>query len=340
MKKKIKVGVIGAGRIGRLHIENIKRYFNDLVEIKGVADIYIDNVRNLLENLGIENLYKDHKAILEDKEIDAVLICSPTETHSQYIIESAREKKHIFCEKPIDLDIEKISLALGEVKKSGVKLQIGFQRRYDPHFRKLKEAIKEGKIGSLHILKITSRDPEPPPLDYIKVSGGIFLDMTIHDFDMARFLTESEVIEVYAVGDTFINTEVKKYGDIDTAVVFLRFENGVLGVIDNSRKAVYGYDQRIEAFGSKGSILVDNELNSNLVYMNEGGISKDKSKYFFMERYKDAYVEELKDFFDAIINDREVNVGGKDGLEAVLIGLAAKRSYLEGKPVRVERLEV
>lgn len=337
MQKKIKIGVIGAGRIGRLHIENIKRYFSDRVEIKGVADIYVDNVREFLESLGIENLYRDHRAILEDKEIEAVLICSPTDTHSQYIIDSAKEKKHIFCEKPIDFDIDRINLALNEVKKSGVKLQIGFQRRYDPHFRKLKEAIREGKIGNLHILKITSRDPEPPPLDYIKVSGGIFLDMTIHDFDMARFLTDSEVVEVYTIGDTFINPEIRKYDDIDTAITLLKFENGVLGVIDNSRKAVYGYDQRIEVFGSKGSIIVENELNSNLVYMNENGISKDKSKHFFMERYKDAYIEELRDFFDAIIKDREVSVGGKDGLEAVLIGLAAKKSYLEGKPVKVER---
>lgn len=337
MSKKVKVGVIGAGRIGRLHIENIKKYLGDLAEIKSVADIYINNIKDWLLNLGIERIYEDYKFIINDKEIDAVLICSPTDTHSQYIMESAKEGKHIFCEKPIDFDVEKAKAAIKEVEKYKVKLQIGFQRRFDPNFKKLKQEIKNGKVGKIHILKITSRDPEPPPLSYIEVSGGIFLDMTIHDFDMARFLTESEVEEVYTSGNVFINPEIEKYGDIDTAVTLLKFENGIIGIIDNSRKSVYGYDQRIEVFGEQGSILVENELNSNLIYMNEKYISKDKPKYFFLERYKDAYVEELRSFFEAILYDRNVEVNGIDGLKATLIGLAAKKSFLEKVPIRIER---
>ncbi|MGB9840924.1 Gfo/Idh/MocA family oxidoreductase, partial [Thermovenabulum sp.] len=198
---KIKLGLLGAGRIGKMHAENIKRYFNDVAEIKAVADVFADKIYDWAKNLGIEKIYDDRRAIMEDKGIDAVLICSSTDTHCQFIIEAAQEKKHIFCEKPIDFDLEKIKTALTEVENSGVKLQIGFQRRFDHNFRKIKEMIQQGKIGDIHILKITSRDPEPPPIEYIKVSGGIFLDMTIHDFDMARFLTSSEVEEVFALGN-------------------------------------------------------------------------------------------------------------------------------------------
>jgi len=337
MKSKLKVGIIGAGRIGKMHAENIKRYFSEEVEIISIADIFADKILDWANSIGVSRVYKDHRAVLENKEIDAVLICSSTDTHSQFIIEAAQEGKHIFCEKPIDFNVEKIKQALSEVEKAGVKLQIGFQRRFDPHFRKMKQMILEGKIGEMHILKITSRDPEPPPIDYIKVSGGIFLDMTIHDFDMARYLTGSEVEEVFAVANVLVDPKIGEVGDVDTAIVTLKFKNGVLGVIDNSRKSVYGYDQRIEVFGSKGSLSVGNELNTNVVYSGDGGILSDKPKYFFIERYKEAYIEEIKAFIDAIINDKETPVTGIDGLEPVLIGLAAKKSSEEKRAVKVER---
>jgi len=336
MGKKIKVGIIGAGRIGKLHAENIKANF-DNVELKSIADIYAERVRDWAYGLGVSNVYEDYKKIIEDPEIDAVLICSSTDTHCQLIIESARAGKQIFCEKPIDFDLNKINTALEEVKKAGVKLQIGFQRRFDPHFRKAKKYIDEGKVGQIHIIKITSRDPEPPPIEYVKVSGGIFLDMTIHDFDMARFLSGSEVEEVFAYGAVMVDPAIGEVGDVDTAVVNLKFKNGVLAVIDNSRKAVYGYDQRIEVFGSQGCIKVENVSSSNVIVSTSDGIISDKPKYFFIERYRDAYIEELREFFDSIISDREPSVSGKDGLEPVLIGLAAQKSLKEGRPVRIER---
>lgn len=334
--KKIKVGLIGAGRIGRFHAETIKANVH-FVEIKSVADIFADNIKDWAANLGIENVYKDAKNILEDEEIDAVLICSSTDSHSHFIIESAKAGKHIFCEKPIDFDLNRIHEALDAVEKANVKLQIGFQRRFDPSFKRAHEVIKAGEIGDVHILKITSRDPSPPPLEYIKVSGGIFLDMTIHDFDMARYLIGSEVTEVYAIGDVRIDPKIGEVGDIDTAIVTLKFENGTLGVIDNSRKAVYGYDQRVEVFGSKGSIAVNNDHLTNTVISNEQGIIGHNPKNFFMDRYIDAYKEEIIAFCNSILDDTTPLVTGKDGLEPVIIGLAAKQSLEEGRPIKIER---
>lgn len=334
--KKIKIGLIGAGRIGKFHAETIKANL-DFAEIKSVADIFADNIKDWASSLGIKKVYKDSNEILEDKEIDAVLICSSTDTHSQLIIDSAKARKHIFCEKPIDFDLERIHQALDAVEQEKVKLQIGFQRRFDPSFKRAHEIIRAGKIGEPHILKITSRDPGPPPIEYIKVSGGIFLDMTIHDFDMARFLIGSEVTEVFTAGAVRVDLDIGKAGDIDTAVVTLKFANGTIGVIDNSRKAVYGYDQRVEVFGSKGCVAVNNDHLTNTVISNENGIIGHNPKKFFMDRYKDAYIAEIKAFCDSILNDTEPSVTGKDGLEPVIIGLAAKKSLAEGKPIRIER---
>lgn len=336
MSKKIRLGIIGAGRIGKLHAENIVSNFRH-VEIKSIADIYADRIKDWAAGLGIMNVYKNHRSILEDPEIDAVLICSSTDTHAQMIIESAEAGKHIFCEKPIDFDLARIEKALEAVEKANVKFQIGFNRRFDHNFRKVHEMVREGRIGDLHIIKITSRDPEPPPIEYVRVSGGLFLDMTIHDFDMARFLTGSEVTEVFATAAVLIDPAIGEAGDVDTAIVTLKFENGALGVIDNSRKAVYGYDQRVEVFGSKGCITVANDTPSSAVLSTFDGVIGEKPKYFFLERYKDAYVEEMRAFIDCIENDKKPPVTGKDGLEPVLIGLAAGRSLAEGKPVKIER---
>ncbi|AYO30096.1 inositol 2-dehydrogenase [Biomaibacter acetigenes] len=336
MDRKIKIGIIGAGRIGKMHAENIRANFSN-VEIKSVADLFADKIKDWANSIGINNIFVDPAMILEDEEIDAVLICSSTDTHSRLIMDSARAGKHIFCEKPIDFNLERIHQALDSVEKAGVKLQIGFQRRFDPSFRKAFEMIRQGKIGDPHILKITSRDPQPPPIDYIKVSGGIFLDMTIHDFDMARYLSGSEVTEVYASGAVLVDPAIGNAGDIDTAVVTLKFENGAIGVIDNSRRSTYGYDQRVEVFGSKGCVSVSNDILTNTVLSDENGITSDKPKYFFIERYKDAYIEEIKAFFDSILNDKQPPVTGIDGLEPVIIGLAAKKSLVEGKPVKIQR---
>jgi len=286
--------------------------------------------------IGIKNAYKDYRKIIEDEEIDAVFICSSTDTHAKLIIESSKASKHVFCEKPIDLNVEKIKEAIDAAEKAGVKFQVGFNRRFDHNFKRVREYVKDGEIGDIHILRIASRDPQPPPIEYVKVSGGIFLDMMIHDFDMARYLTGSEVSEVYAAGDTLIDPSIKQYGDVDTAVVTLKFENGAIGVIDNSRKAVYGYDQRVEVFGSKGCAAAQNDKPNTVEISTGDGVCSEKPKYFFLERYKDAYIDEIKSFIESILEDKEPPVGGIDGLKPVLIGLAAKKSLETGKPVRVE----
>lgn len=336
MRKKLKIGVIGAGRIGKMHVENIISNFR-YVEIKAIADIFADNLKEWANELGIENVYKDHKNLLGDPEIDAVLIFSSTDTHAQMIIESANAGKHIFCEKPIDFDLNRIKEALYAVEKANVKFQLGFNRRFDHNFKKVHDMVREGKVGDVHIVKITSRDPEPPPISYIKGSGGLFFDMTIHDFDMARYLTGSEVTEVFASAAVLVDPAIGEAGDVDTAIITLKFENGALGVIDNSRKAVYGYDQRVEVFGTKGCIIAANDTPTNVVLSSSEGVIADKPKYFFQERYKEAYIEEMREFFDCIINDKKPTVTGIDGLEAVLIGIAAQKSLKEGRPIKIER---
>ena len=332
---KLKIGIIGAGRIGRLHAENIVSNFR-YVEVKSIADIFADKIKDWANELGIKNVYADYKDVINDPEIDAVLICSSTDTHAKFIIESAKAGKHIFCEKPIDLDPEKIKEALEVVKQEGVKLQVGFNRRFDANFKSLRDAVMQGKIGDPHIIKITSRDPAPPPIDYVKVSGGIFLDMTIHDFDMVRFLSGSEVEEVYTQAAVLVDPAIGEAGDVDTAIITLKMKNGALAVIDNSRKAVYGYDQRAEVFGSRGCVCIENEVSNSMVLSSADGVYSEKPKYFFLERYKEAYIEEIRQFFDCILRDTEPPVTGDDGLKPVLIGLAAWKSFKEGRPVKVE----
>lgn len=335
MEKRLKLGVIGAGRIGKLHTENVMYNIKGF-EVTSIADINVDDIKDWAESLGIKNVYSDYKCILNDPEIDAVLICSSTNTHSQITIEAAEAGKHIFCEKPIDYDLDRINNALEAVEKAGVVFQVGFNRRFDHNFKKVHDTVSMGKIGEPHIIKITSRDPAPPPAEYVKVSGGIFLDMTIHDFDMARFLSGSEVEEVYAAGAVLVDPAIGEAGDIDTAVITLRFKNGAIGVIDNSRKAAYGYDQRVEVFGSKGSVIAYNDTPTSAVLSTEEGVFSDKPKYFFLERYKDSFIDELKEFYEAIKLGNTPSVTGIDGLKPVLIGLAAKKSLQEGRPVKID----
>lgn len=337
MEKKIKVGVIGAGRIGKLHTEDIVKNFVN-IEVKAVADVFADKIKDWAASLGISNVYADYKMILNDPEIDAVLVCSSTDTHSQITIEAAQAGKHIFCEKPIDFDINRIQAALAAVEKAGVKFQVGFNRRFDHNFKQVRDFVQENKIGDVQIVKVTSRDPEPPSLDYVKVSGGLFLDMTIHDFDMVRYLSGSEVTEVYANAAVLVDPAIGQAGDVDTALITLKFANGALGVIDNSRKAAYGYDQRVEVFGSKGAVAVSNDTPSSAVLSTAEGVFSDKPKYFFLERYRDSFVAEMNEFFDCITNDKQPSVSGLDGLKPVLIALAAKKSVEEGRPVKLEEI--
>ncbi|HET6414377.1 MAG TPA: inositol 2-dehydrogenase [Anaeromyxobacter sp.] len=338
MAKVIQVAIIGAGRIGKIHAENI-RYFIPEARLAAVADPVADTLGEWAKNLGVSRVTKDAREVLADKGIDAVVVCSSTDTHADMVIAAAKEKKHVFCEKPIDLSVEKVKRALKAVESSGVKLQVGFNRRFDHNFRRVKDLVASGALGAPHLIRITSRDPAPPPPEYVKVSGGIFLDMTIHDFDMARYLSGSEVVEVYAKGAVLVDPAIGQAGDVDTAAVTLTFANGAIGVIDNSRRATYGYDQRIEVFGSKGCATCSNDTPSSVMVSNEEGVRGEKPLYFFLERYKQAFIDEMKEFVAALVHDRPTPVGGLDGLKPVLIGLAAKRSLAEHRPVRVSEME-
>lgn len=335
--RKMKIGIIGAGRIGKIHADNLLRLQG--VEIKTIADLYADQaLQDWAADRGIMHVTKDSAEIMQDSDIHAIFICSITETHVPLILQAAKAGKHIFCEKPLSMDIHQTKEVIEVVHKAGVKLQIGFNRRFDHNFMRIREGVQAGKIGEPHIVKITSRDPNPPNETYIKNSGGIFMDMAIHDFDMARFLCNSEVEEVYAQGTVLVDPVFGQYGDVDTAVTVLTFASGAIGVIDNSRKAAYGYDQRVEVFGSKGSLAANNDFPNTVEISTSEGIYRDKPLHFFLERYNEAYIEETKQFIQSIVLDRKVPVDGNDGLQAELIALAAKLSCKLGKPVKLKEV--
>ena len=336
-ESNLRFGVIGAGRIGKIHAQNLATRIPG-VDLRAIADVDLQAARSLASGLHIATAVDDPHAILSDPDIDAVAICSSTDTHARLVVEAARAGKHIFCEKPIDLRLEKIDAALEAVKKAGVKLQIGFNRRFDPNFRKVQSMVAEGKIGAPHIIRITSRDPAPPPLSYVKVSGGMFLDMTIHDFDMARYLSGSEVEEVYTAAGVLVDPAIGEADDVDTAVITLRFSNGAIGTIDNSRKAVYGYDQRVEVFGSEGMVQAQNNTLDSDVYFNAEGVHSAKPLYFFLERYMESFIAEMKEFVHSIQEDTTPLVTGMDGRIPVVIGMAARKSYLEHRPVKLSEI--
>jgi myo-inositol 2-dehydrogenase/D-chiro-inositol 1-dehydrogenase len=332
--KSIRMGVIGAGRIGKLHAENLATRIPGAC-VNAIADPILDAAQETAERLHIPTACADYRQILDDATIDAVAICSSTDTHARAIIEAAQAGKHIFCEKPIAYDLAKIDEALDAVDKAGVKLQIGFNRRFDPNFRKVRQMVRDGKIGDVHILRITSRDPAPPPIEYVKVSGGIFFDMAIHDFDMVRYLSGDEVEEVYVVGGVLVDPRIGEVGDIDTAITALTFKGGAIGSIDNSRKAVYGYDQRVEVFGSEGMVAALNNAPDSHIYSNAEGVHSAKPLYFFLERYMDSYIAEMKEFVECVQKDTPPPVTGLDGRVPVMIAMAATRSYREKRPVKL-----
>lgn len=331
----LRLGIIGAGRIGKVHCESIGRYVKDAV-VACVADPFMNaETEKTVKALGAEKVTKDYREILADKSIDAVLICSSTDTHAKISIEAIEAGKHVFCEKPVDHDVDKILEVKAALAKSNVKYQVGFNRRFDHNFEAVRDAIASGKIGHLDVLKICSRDPGAPPVEYIKVSGGIFLDMTIHDFDMVRFLSGDEVESVYAVGGVTVDKAIGEAGDIDTAIITMKLKGGTLAVIDNCRRATYGYDQRAEAFGALGQVTIANDCKSSAVISDANGVTAEKPLYFFLERYMQAYVKEITEFVDCIVNDKPVSVGIEDGLQAVAIGIAAKKSLETGMPVKL-----
>ena len=335
----MKVGLIGAGRIGQIHGRNLAVQLPG-VRLAMVADIDLRAAQSLADQYGVRQVTTDYRELLSTPDLAAVAICSATDTHASIIQEAAKAGKHIFCEKPIDFDLARIDLALSAVQAAGVSLQIGFNRRFDPNFRRVRELVGEGQIGEPHLLRITSRDPEPPPPEYIKVSGGIFLDMTIHDFDMARFLIRSEVEELYAAGGVRVDPEIGRLGDLDTAVIMLKFENGVIGTIDNSRTAVYGYDQRVEIFGSKGMVSTENETPDRHTLSDQEGVHGPLPMHFFLERYQASYLEEMRSFVECVRTDKQPEASGMDGRIPVVMGLAARKSYEQNRPVRLSEITV
>jgi len=330
---KIKVGVIGTGRIGALHIENISS-LRQKAQITAIADPFMDNLEQLAKDFGIPKTYKSYQEVLNDPNVDAVIIATSTNTHAEIAIAAAKAGKHIFCEKPVDTDPERIKEVLRAVGEAKVLFQTGFNRRFDHNFRRVREHVKSGAIGDVHIVRVTSRDPAPPPIEYVKISGGIFSDMMIHDFDMVRYLSGSEVVEVHASGAVLVDPEIGKAGDVDTAIVTLKFANGALGVIDNSRKAAYGYDQRVEVFGSKGQAVALNDKPTTVELSTEDTVSTDKIPYFFLDRYTGAFIDQFIEFFDAISENRQPICDGLDGLRSVEVALAATKSLKEGRPVK------
>lgn len=333
-ERKLRFGVLGVGRIGKIHAENLARRIPQ-AELAALADVFPEELAKVAGRLNVSRTYTDYRRVLELAEVDAVAICTPTDTHYQIILDAASAGKHIFCEKPVELSLEKIREINEHVKKCGVELMVAFNRRFDPNFFKVRELVEAGKVGEPQVLRITSRDPAPPPESYIRSSGGLFLDMTIHDFDMARYLMGSEVREVYARAAVLVDPMFERAGDWDTAVIMLTFASGALGAIDNSRKAVYGYDQRVEVFGSEGMVTVRNNTPDNHIHFDRTGVHSALPLNFFMERYTESYLREMQAFVEAVLEGKPAPVTGTDGLAAVEIALAAARSVRENRPVKV-----
>ncbi|MGR4070325.1 inositol 2-dehydrogenase [Billgrantia sp. C5P2] len=330
----MKLALIGAGRIGKVHAQAIDRHPD--VTLAAVADYHSEAAEALASTYGCRVLSAD--AVFETPDIDAVLIASSTPTHADYLERAARAGKAILCEKPIALDLARTREALQVLQAHPVTCALGFNRRHDPQFVALKRAVSEGRIGSLEMLTIISRDPAPPPAEYIGASGGLFRDMMIHDFDMARWLLDEPIAHVHAEGSCLIDPAIGEAGDIDTAMVTLTTGSGRLCHIGNSRRACYGYDQRIEAFGSAGMLQAQNESETRLRFTGEPGQVEEKPKWFFLERYAEAYRREIDDFVNAWRERRAPLAGARDGLEALRLAEAAERSLREGRRIALDSI--
>lgn len=337
MTAKLGIGIVGAGRIGRVHAETLAFRMPE-AHLVAIADPDVAAASDVAAHCGNPKVVQDAEGIFANKSIDAVLICSPTATHAEFVLRAARAGKHIFCEKPIDHSLSKIDQALREVSKSGVKFQVGFNRRFDANFARVRSAVEHDQIGTPYLMHIISRDPGPPSMSYIRASGGIFLDMTIHDFDMARFLIGDEVESIYTVGTVRVDPEIGEAGDLDTALVVLQFRGGVIGTIDNCRQAVYGYDQRVEILGSKGAIATENCYPNQAILSTNSAIQRDLPLNFFMDRYTQSFSSEMESFVNAVLHNNSIAVNGNDGRMAVAMALAARKSYDERRAVRLEEI--
>jgi myo-inositol 2-dehydrogenase / D-chiro-inositol 1-dehydrogenase len=327
----LNIGLFGAGRIGKVHARSINS--TPKSRLAAVADAVPSSAEALAAETGAKATSVE--AILEDGTIDAVLIASSTNTHADLIEASIAAGKPVLCEKPIDLDLSRALLCSAAIRRAGVPVMMGFNRRFDPHFAALKASFDAGDIGEGELLTLSSFDPAPPPVSYINVSGGLFKDMMIHDLDMACWLFGSAPERVTATGSCLIDQAIDAAGDIDTAVVVLQFPDGKLATIKNSRRAVYGYDQRIELLGSKGMLSAENVVENTVVKATADGVVSARPAFFFLERYIHAYEEEWRRFVDAILNDTPLPATAEDGVRALAIAEAAKRSFDTGKTVEL-----
>ena len=321
--------LIGAGRIGKVHALAVQGVPG--TRITHIVDVFPESATALAAEFDATVCSEDEA--FNDASIDAYIVASSTDTHSPLLERCATMGKPVFCEKPIDLDYERAEACGRRVAEAGITCMLGFNRRFDPQFIELKQRIEQGAIGLLETLIITSRDPAPPPIDYIKVSGGLFRDMMIHDFDMARWLLDEEPSRLYATGSVFVDPAISEAGDVDTASVTLSTNSGAIAIITNSRRAAYGYDQRIEAFGAKGMLQANNNTDTNLVFSGDSGVVADKPQHFFLERYADAYRLELIHFVESLQNASQPQTGVDDGLAALRLADAAVKSLATGQPV-------
>lgn len=334
----VNIALLGMGRIGKIHFKNITQRLKN-ASVVAVADPQLDKAGFTNQYGNSAHFFRDPEEAIGHPEVNAVLVCTPTTTHYDLVEKAAAAGKAIFCEKPLDLSLERTAALVNRVEETGVPLMLGFNRRFDPDFMQARQSVAAGRVGDVHIVKITSRDPGLPPIDYIRNSGGLFMDMAIHDFDMARYISGKKVVEVYAKGLVLHDSAVADAGDLDTALTTLIFEDGTCAVIDNSRKAAYGYDQRLEIFGSNGMIQVENNQHHRNIISDASGIHHALPLDFFMDRYEKSYLKEIELFIDALLHNKEMPVSGSDALQATLIATAAKLSVEKGRPVKLAEIE-
>jgi myo-inositol 2-dehydrogenase/D-chiro-inositol 1-dehydrogenase len=325
----LKLGLLGCGRIGQVHARSIKALTN--ARLVAVSDFFAEAAEKLAAETGAQA--RSTEAILASDDIDAVIIGTPTDTHFDIIQSAAKAGKAIFCEKPVDMSADRIRDCITAVERAGVSFLTAFNRRFDPNFAAIQARIAAGEIGDVEIVTILSRDPSPPPLSYVESSGGLFRDMMIHDFDMARFMLGEEPVQVFAVGSALVDPQVGKLGDVDTAAVTLTTMSGKICQISNSRRATYGYDQRLEVHGSKGMLRAENKLENAVEVATEAGFQRAPTLNFFLERYEAAYLAEMAGFVDAVLAKKAVSPSIHDGLRAQIIADAATQSWQSGQPV-------
>jgi myo-inositol 2-dehydrogenase / D-chiro-inositol 1-dehydrogenase len=330
-KNTVRIGILGCGRIGQVHAHSVTQIPS--ATLVAVADVSADAARACASRFGVQ--VRDASEIIESNDIDAVVIATPSSTHFDVVHAASRSRKAIFCEKPIDLSSERVRACIEAVEKAGVPFMTAFNQRFDPHFGALERRIREGEIGDVEMVTITSRDPAPPPVSYLKTSGGLFRDMMIHDLDLARFLLKEDPVKVFSAGSVLIEPSIAEVGDIDTAAVILTTRSGKICQISNSRRSTYGYDQRIEVHGSRGMLWVKNIHESQVESATAGGFAMPVAQPFFLERFGAAYLAEMRYFVEALKAGQKPQPDASDGLKAQLLADAATLSWQRGQAVEV-----